>query len=117
MGKYKVFFNGCYGGFGVSERGAEWLLANGANPDKVTVRNDTEGLYGFAYVYVGLERHDPLLVRMVETLKQAADGLHARLYVHQLDQPLYRINEYDGSETVEEPSHVHWDNASTQESA
>jgi hypothetical protein len=25
-----------------------------------------------------------------------------------MEQPLYRIDEYDGSESVEEPGHVHW---------
>jgi hypothetical protein len=117
MTKYKVVVNGCYGGFGVSERGAEWLLANGANPDKVTInRAGYEG--GYVYVYVSLERHDPLLVRMVITLgSDAASGKHAQLYVHELVQPLYRIDEYDGSESVEEPHHVRWDDASTQESA
>ena len=116
---YKVVINGCYGGFGVSERGAEWLLANGADPAKVTInRADYDG--GYVYVYVSLERHDPLLVRMVITLgSDAASGKHAQLYVHQMDQPLYRINEYDGSESIEEPGNVLWDDASThsQESA
>ena len=32
---FKVVINKCYGGFGVSEKGIEWLLANGANPTKV----------------------------------------------------------------------------------
>ena len=74
MGKYKVVVNGCYGGFGVSERGAEWLLANGANRDRVSIkRAEHEG--GYVYVYVSLDRHDPLLVRMVIELgSDAASG-------------------------------------------
>jgi hypothetical protein len=48
---------------------------------------------------------------------ESASGTHARLYVHELEQPLYRIDEYDGSESVEEPHHVRWDDASTQEVA
>ena len=28
-------------------------------------------------------------------------------------QPLYRVNEYDGAESVEEPRHIVWDDAST----
>jgi hypothetical protein len=117
MTKYKVVVNGCYGGFGVSEQGAMWLLANGADPAKVTInRADYEG--GYVYVYVSLERHDPLLVRMVITLgSDASSGRHAQLYVHQMDQPLYRIDEYDGSESVEEPHQVYWEDATTQESA
>ena len=117
MSTYKVVINGCYGGFGVSERGAEWLLANGANRDRVSIkRADHEG--GYVYVYVSLDRHDPLLVQMVITLgSDAASGKHAQLYVHHLSQPKYRIDEYDGSESVEEPDQVQWEDATTQESA
>ena len=108
---FKVVVNGCFGGFGVSEHGAEWLLANGASTDKVTVRCEGE----FDYVTVDLERHDPLLVRMVETLGSTADGTYAKLYVHTLSQPLYRIDEYDGSESVEEPGQAVWKDASKVE--
>lgn len=104
---YKVVVNGCFGGFGVSEQGAEWLLANGASPDKVRVHREGR----FNYVSVDLERHDPLLVRMVETLGSAANGDCAKLFVHTMEQPLYRIDEYDGSESVEEPGQAVWTNA------
>jgi hypothetical protein len=102
---YKVVVNGCFGGYGVSEKGAAWLLANGASPEKVAVR---EYPGGDCSVTVYLERHDPLLVRMVEELGERASGPYARLCVHTMEQPLYRIDEYDGCESVEEPGHVHW---------
>lgn len=108
---YKVVINGCYGGFGVSVQGAHWLLANGANPVKVSVSEDAD-----KWVTVVLERHDPLLVRMVETLgSEAASGRFAKLVVRELEQPLYRIDEYDGAESVEEPGHVHWTDATVME--
>jgi len=107
--------NGCFGGFGVSEQGAEWLLANGAGTDKVSVTKTVHGGYASTYVNVDLLRHDPLLVRMVETLGEKANGDHAKLYVREIEQPLYRIDEYDGSESVEEPADVHWNNATINE--
>ena len=106
---FKVVINKCYGGFGVSEKGIEWLLANGASPEKVMVRDS--GLTDSKWVYTvcTLERHDPLLVKMVETLgSDAASGDSAALELRELEQPLYRVNEYDGNESIEEPSHVHW---------
>jgi hypothetical protein len=112
MSKYKVVVNGCFGGFGVSEQGAEWLLANGASPEKVSVTPAGSESPSWTYVRVDLARHDPLLVRMVETLGTAANGGYADLYVHTLTQPLYRIDEYDGSESVEEPGQAVWENAS-----
>lgn len=109
---FKVVINKCYGGFDVSEKGVEWLLANGASPEKVGVQDS--GLTDSKWVstFCTLERHDPLLVKMVETLgSEAASGDHAALDVRVLGQPLYRINEYDGSESVEEPGQAAWTDA------
>ena len=108
---FKVVFNGCFGGYGVSELGARWLLDNGANPGNVRLTQRGEDVY----VTCNIERHDPLLVRMVETLGADANGSSARLAVRELEQPLYRIDEYDGSESVEEPGDIEWTNASTLE--
>jgi hypothetical protein len=112
MSKYKVVVNGCFGGFGVSAQGAEWLLANGADPEKVSVGQSEYGSFPWTHVRVDLARHDPLLVRMVEELGGAGNGDYADLYVYGLEQPLYRIHEYDGSESVEEPGQAVWENAS-----
>lgn len=108
---YKIVVNGCFGGYGVSELGARWLLENGADPNKVKYGRSSLGVF----VTCNLERHDPLLVRMVETLGADSNGRAARLYVRELQQPLYRIDEYDGSESVEEPGDVKWNNASIME--
>jgi hypothetical protein len=105
---HKVVYNACYGGYGISEKGAEWLLANGASPEAVYIHRYDHG----NYIVCDLERHDPLLVSMVETLGAAANGDHAKLVIRVLSQPLYRVNEYDGSESVEEPHQLCWDDAS-----
>lgn len=107
---YKIVINCCFGGFSVSEQGAKWLLANGASPEKVTI---TINHHGWVTVTCDLERHDPLLVRMVEELGEQANGTNAQLSVHTLETPLYRVYEYDGAESVEEPRHIVWDDAST----
>lgn len=48
------------------------------------------------YVY----RHDPVLVQVVEELGEKANGPHASLEIEEVDGP-YRIDEYDGFESVE----------------
>lgn len=108
---FKVVINKCYGGFGISEKGVEWLLDNGADPTKVRVED--AGLASrYKYTICYLERHHPLLVKMVEALgSEAASGDHARLEIREIDQPLYRIDEYDGAESIEVPEGITWDNA------
>ena len=112
---YKIVLNRCYGGFGVSEKAVEWLQANGASSEKVRVQDSGLTSAKGVYTVCVLERHDPLLVKCVETLGEEASGDSAALEVVEIDQPMYRISEYDGSESVEEPSHVRWINASVLE--
>jgi hypothetical protein len=111
---YKIVVNKCFGGFGVSEKGVEWLLAHGADPKDVRMQDS--GLAArFVYSVCTMSRHHPLLVEMVETLGEEANGPSASLMIVEIDQPMYRIDEYDGSENIEEPDHVHWDNAQVWE--
>ena len=114
---FKIVINKCYGGFGVSTEGIEWLLAKGADPAKVRVQDSGLGELRFVYTVCILERHDPLLVEMVETLGEAANGDSAALEVREIKQPLYRLNEHDGNEWIEEPDHVKWTDASNQGAA
>ena len=88
---FKIVINKCYGGFGISPRGIEWLLAKGADPAKVRVQDSGLGELRFVYTVCLLERHDPLLVEMVETLGEAANGDSAALEIKEINQPLYRI--------------------------
>jgi len=102
---YKVIINTTYGGFGISREAVEWLLREGADPSQVRIIDE------FIGGWCGLKRHDPLLVRCVETLGERADGRCAALEVRLLDQPLYRIREYDGAESIEQPADLRWSNA------
>jgi hypothetical protein len=54
-----------------------------------------------------VSRHDPILVQVVEELGDKANGSCARLAIDEVSGP-YRIDEYDGFETVKEPDGYDW---------
>ena len=95
----KVVYNGCYGGFSISTAALK--------------RMEELGFKGDAHVYKGLvalfnfERHDPALVQAVEELGDKANGVCACLKIAEVSGP-YRIEEYDGAETVYEPGDYDW---------
>jgi hypothetical protein len=55
----------------------------------------------------GVVRHDPVLVQVVEELGDKANGEYAKLRVAEISGP-YRIDEYDGFESVETPGSYDW---------
>ena len=88
----KVVYNTCFGGFSVSKEAIDWLNARGMNINSP---------------YHDFLRHDPLLVECVETLGNRANGACAILNIAEIDGP-YRIDEYDGRESVETPTSYDW---------
>ena len=54
-----------------------------------------------------VSRHDPVLVQVVEELGDKANGMCAKLAIAQVSGP-YRIDEYDGFESVETPGSYDW---------
>jgi hypothetical protein len=54
-----------------------------------------------------ISRHDPILVQVVEELGDKANGMCAKLAIEEVSGP-YRIDEYDGFETVKEPDGYDW---------
>ncbi|MGD9670241.1 MAG: hypothetical protein AB7U75_14585 [Hyphomicrobiaceae bacterium] len=59
-----------------------------------------------------LERHDPLLVQVVEELGDDASGTYARLRIEDVPSGMqYRIDEYDGSERVMTREDYEWKTA------
>ena len=55
------------------------------------------------------DRTDPILVQVVEELGSKADGSCAKLTIETLEKgTLYRINEYDGYESIETNINIEW---------
>lgn len=54
-----------------------------------------------------VDRHDPILVQVVEELGEKADGYYAKLAIAEVSGA-YRIDEYDGSESVKQPDGYDW---------
>lgn len=104
----KVVFNNCCGYFSLSVDAVLWLARYGHGKIKDIAQKYLESIkkehfqYG-CYLY-GIDRHDPDLVRCVETLGSHASGSeHAHLEIAEIKGNCYRIDKYDGAETVYEP--------------
>ena len=130
----KVVINRCYGGFGISNKAGDALVARGwsttgfndegnyEDPEADLLIHDNKARggmpawpdsfskYGFARVCEndeGLRTH-PDLVAVVETLGNAASGTHAELKVVEIpDGTDFVIEVYDGMEWVAE-RHQTW---------
>ena len=84
---YKVVYNSCYGGFGLSEK----------------AKNLLNELKGEEVCYYDLPRHDKDLVAVVEELGSEANGMFACIKIATINSDRYRISEYDGWEQVITP--------------
>ena len=102
----KVVFNNCYGGYSLSKSAMLWLAVNGREEIRTIVKKYFEAQPNNNFGYhtdEDIKRHDPDLVRCVEALGHEADGACAQLEVRELNGNRYRIDEYDGLESVYEP--------------
>lgn len=90
----KVVYNNCFGGFGLSEEAINWLKNKG-----LILEDD--------YAYISIPRHHPLLVECVETLGHVANDQFSDLQIKEVEN-FYRIEEYDGAETVLEPKDIQY---------
>jgi len=60
-------------------------------------------------LYIGdIPRHDPILVDIVEELKDEANGECSKLVVVEINTPMYRIEDYDGMESIHTPEDNNW---------
>ena len=65
---------------------------------------DLGDYYEHVLDFSSIERHDPILVRVVEELgSEKASGMCSELAIADIGDSLYRIEEYDGYETVITP--------------
>lgn len=112
----KIVINTCFGGFGLSKEAI--LLGRKLSGDPLWGGACLKGdqLEGWKspmrHDYSGgddLDRDDPLLIRVVEELGKKADGDCAKLSIVDLPKgTLYRIDEYDGRESIETMSDDYW---------
>lgn len=102
----KVVYNKCFGGFSISASAMTWLAENAREEIKAIakkyLREHPNEKFGF-HCDNDIKRHDPDLVRCVETLGYHASGGCAKLEIRELKGNQYRIDEYDGYETIFEP--------------
>ena len=83
----KVVINGCFGGFGLSSEAYDFLEI------------PWDG-FGFAYMN---DRTNPKLIECIETLGKKANGRCANLIIVEVPDNIdWYIDEYDGSESIEE---------------
>jgi hypothetical protein len=110
----RVVYNACYGGFGLSneakdrmvELGYEMELNPSYDPTGVDWYNRTQKYK----IYDGdIPRHNPILIQVVEELGEKAGGECSKLVIEEVYGP-YRIDEYDGFESVETPGSYDWIN-------
>lgn len=109
----KVVYNACYGGFGLSDEAIEMYL----QLKGLVYKKSPDGWGGSTYVVDGwedfyegdIERDDPNLVKVVETLGKKANSAFADLVVVDIPKgTCYRINEYDGFESIETKEDIDW---------
>ena len=113
----KVAYNRCFGGFSLSRvavlRGREisgdpkWagcMLKDEPYDDGSGVASDD-----FGHLDYNHSRTDPVLVQVIEELGRKADGMCAELAVAKIAPGTkYRIDEYDGRESVMTSSSYDW---------
>lgn len=102
----KVVLNKCYGGYGLSDEAIELYLTKKNIP---IVSASTGNIYNYYIVgdddrfnyYSIKDRHDPILVEVVEELGEKSYGYCAELEIIEIpDGCQYQIDEYDGMESI-----------------
>ena len=121
----KVVYNACYGGFGLSKEACQryWEIKGQQvwieqNPEFISLdmfdvwlvspEDRIENAYSKqTWYYNDVSRHDPVLVQVVEELGDKANGMCAELSIAEVYDS-YRIDEYDGYESVETAGSYDW---------
>jgi hypothetical protein len=111
----KIVYNGCFGGFGLSDEAHElYLTKQGVDFKKETAKWGCPVFrtLGGPHYMSEVKRHDPLLVEVVEELGERANGSCARLRVKEVETGTqYRITDYDGQETIQTRDSNDWQTA------
>lgn len=109
----KVAYNACFGGFGLSDAAFEAILnRKGVAWEKTEA---SSSIMGARYQMKGVvgddgylsqhdyheDRTDPDLIAVIEELADKANGMFAKLRIEDVPAgTAYRIDEYDGNESV-----------------
>ena len=108
----KVVINSCFGGFSLSDA-ATLALREMGNQVALDDRMAGEAYPNGEIATVSnahcrsIERNDPQLIKVVESLGEAANGEHAELKIVEIpDGVEWTIEEYDGNESVAERHRV-----------
>jgi|13_taG_2_1085334.scaffolds.fasta_scaffold09269_4 hypothetical protein len=98
----KIVINQCYGGFGLSDVALEYIHKQ--QPELVEL-NKLEG-YAVSnnHYFIECERHKPILVETIEKLGEKANTSCSKLVIVEIESDQYRIDEYDGFETLITPA-------------
>jgi hypothetical protein len=97
----KVVYNACYGSFSISTEALTRMQELGFTGESVTYEKTS-------HVWLpDCPRHDPILVQVVEEYGKAAGDKFSHLKITTVSGP-YRIEDYDGFETVYEPNDYEW---------
>lgn len=122
---HKIAYNACYGGFNISEEALHWLEENGSEETKKALKEQRKKAEENKDEFDGdftleqhlayraediLSRHHPDLIRVVEALGDEASGYCSEIKIAEIEGNLYRIDDYDGYETVVEPDDYTWIN-------
>lgn len=109
----KIVVNACYGGFGLSDKAIKMygelaglnllqvgLVSEYGHTSVTYYKNGIESEDNY-FSYYDIGRDDPHLVKVVETLKEEANGDYAKLRIADVpDNIKWYIDEYDGIESV-----------------
>ncbi len=127
---YKVAYNGEYGRFALSTEAIKWLeqnareevkeflaaerarLSEKSKTDKYACFATIEDLMSYSLLCNfngdGMKRHDTDLIRCIEELGDRANSKYSKLGIVTISGRAYRVDEYDGWETVVEPDDYEW---------
>ena len=111
----KVLYNGCFGGYNFS------IDFQKSYFDKIGVKwqESKEKSFGYTHLYslsganlhIEAPRHNKILVALVEEWYESGknpSGRYADIQIATIEGNQYLIDEYDGAETVMEPSDFHF---------
>ena len=110
MSKTKIVYNACYGGFSLSREAIEMLVTMGIQ-EAFDARSGLEpdaDKHAYYVFNTYDERYNKNLVAVVEALGNRASGRYANLCIAEIEGDKYRIEEYDGFETVVTPGSYSW---------